>query len=62
MASASSSSTGSAASANSNLPKVVNFAYTNYNETVDKRTAVCRFCKTKVTDVSGTTSNFVRFT
>ena len=42
------------------LPKIVNFAYINFTETIDRRTASCKTCKSKISDKSGTTSNFVR--
>jgi hypothetical protein len=42
------------------MPKVISFGYTSYHESFNKRSATCRFCKTKVSDVCGTTSNFIR--
>ena len=42
------------------VPRVISYGFKNYSESVDKRTADCRFCKTKVTEVTRTTSNFVR--
>ena len=41
------------------LPKIVNFAYINFIETIDRRTASCKMCKSKICDKAGTTANFV---
>jgi hypothetical protein len=42
------------------LPKVISYGYKDFREGGDKRQASCKFCQAKISDVSGTTSNFVR--
>ena len=41
------------------LPRIISFGFSDYKETVDRRTAMCKVCKAKVGDVCGT-SNFNR--
>jgi hypothetical protein len=56
-----SSSTSTNASYRSSLlPKVISYGYKDFREEGDKRQASCKFCRAKISDVAGTTSNFVR--
>lgn len=47
----------------SQIPKVIKFGYDDYVVSGGKSTAKCKFCvhaNIKITELSGTTSNYVR--
>lgn len=44
----------------SSTPKVITFAYKNFESSVKRRSAQCRTCGEKINDGPQTTSNFTR--